>query len=145
MANGNSDGTIYLSTKYPPAYWGIAATLSQTKDIVIKSGASISDSLDFTAPDLVGYSVMGIITASTWTTATMSVQGSVDNINFFPIHTWTGTGAYNSASTVAASQMHIFDGLILRGIPYVKFKSGTFTVGVNQTNTTILTVILGTI
>lgn len=142
---GNANGTHYMDTKHPPVNWNISATLSQTKDIVIKSGESVSDSLDFTSDDLVGYSIMGIITASTWTSATMSVQGSVNNIDFFPIHTWTGTTAYNSGGTVAASQMHIFDGLVLRGIPYVRFKSGTFAVGVNQTNTTILTIILGTI
>ena len=145
MPNGNANGTIFIETKYPPAYWGIAATLSQTKEVVIKSGASESNSLDFSSPDLVGYSTMGIITASTWTSATMSIQGSVDNVNFFPIHMWTGTTAFNSGGAVAASQMHIFDGLILRGIPYIRFVSGTFSTRVNQTNTTILTILLGTI
>lgn len=137
--------TIFTKTTRPKVQWGINASLTQTQEVVFTAGTSLSSTLDMNLENLYGYSPIAVFTPSNWTTTTMSIQASFDNTNWYPVHTWLGTTAFNTGGTTAANQCHIIDGYILRGMPYVKFVSGTNGVRVNQVSTAVLTVMCGTI
>ena len=148
MANGtvfgNANGTHFTDTKHPPVNWAVNATISQTKQITIRAGESASDALDFTTDDLTGYSPAAVFTAANWSTAKMGIEVSYDGTNWFSAHTWFN-GAYDTQNNCAPLSCHTIDGYPLRGMPFVRFVSGTTSVRVNQTNTTILTILIGTI
>jgi hypothetical protein len=144
MANGNSDGTIYLSTKYPPSYWGITATLSQIATVTITAGTSTSTALDFTSDTLRGYCPLAVFSPSGWTSAIIAIDTSFDGTNWYPLHQCLN-GAYDTANAVNSTQCHTFDGHPLNGMPYVRFISGTHASRVNQVSTSVLTILCGTI
>lgn len=144
MANGNANGTHYMDTKHPPVNWNISATLSQTQTVTIKAGESASTFLDFTLDDLKGYSPTAVFTDANWSAAKIGIEVSYDGSSWFSCHTWFN-GAYDTQNNASASSCHTIDGFPLRGMPFVRFISGTTSVRVNQTNTTVLTILIGTI
>lgn len=144
MANGNSNGLIYLDTKYPPSYWGVAATLSKVATVTIKAGTSASTSLDFDSDTLRGFSPIAVFTPSTWTAAKIAWEVSLDETTWFGLHNWLH-GAYDTQNNADALTCHHLDGLPLRGMPYVRIISGTLTTPVNQTNTCVISVLCGTV
>ncbi len=144
MANGNANGTHYMDTKHPPVNWNISATLSLTKTVTINAGTSVSDALDFSSDELKGFSPTAVFTAATWTSNKMAIQTSYDGINWFSCHQWFN-GPFDTQNPVAPSSCHTIDGFPLRGMPYIRFVSGTNASPVNQTNTTVLTILIGTI
>ncbi len=144
MEEGNANGTIYLDTKYPPAYWGITATLSKVQTVEIKAGTSTSDALDFNSDYLKGFSPTAIFTPSTWSNAKISLEVSLDGTTWFGLHQWF-SGAFDTHNNVTALTCHTIDGLPLRGMPFVRVISGTLATRVNQTNTCVIPVLCGTI
>jgi len=134
--------SIFPSTRYPVVGWAINGHIAQTHIVIIDSGAAISGMLDMTEPELYGYTPMAVITPAAWDTAKLSVQGSLDKTTWFDIHLWQEE--YDTKHNVSANECHIMSEYPLRGIPYLRFRSGTAAAPVNQTATRNLTIICGT-
>jgi hypothetical protein len=139
------DVSVFTKTRKPTVYWGINAALTKTQIVSIVAGTSQSSTLDMTSPELHGYLPIAVLTPATWTNAKLAVQMSVDNSNWFSVHQWLTNGEFDTSNTVTANTCHIIDGYVLRGLPYVRFISGTTASPVNQTADRILTIICGTV
>ena len=144
MDEGNANGTIYLDTKYPPSYWGITATLSKVANVEIKAGTAKSTALDFNSDNLKGFSPTAIFTPSTWSSAKIGLEVSLDGTTWFGLHQWF-SGAFDTQNNATALSCHTIDGFPLRGMPFVRVVSGTIANPVNQTNTCIIPILCGTI
>ena len=90
----------------------------------IATGASLSDALDLSGTSLVGY-----IMPSSWTTANITFQGSVDGTNFFNLYDQFGNEIKH---IVSASQFMALNPADLTCIRYLKIRSGTSGSAVNQ-------------
>lgn len=132
----------FLPTKHPVVGWAITAHISQVQTVTILSGQSISSYLDFTSPDLLGYTPFGVITPSAWDTAKLSIQVSVDATNWVEFHLWDTE--YETHHNTSASEIHVLTGYPLIGMPYVRFRSGTLNAPVVQTADRILQIVCGT-
>jgi hypothetical protein len=140
-----SDVSVFTKTRRPTVYWGINASLTKTQELLIPSGTATSAPLDMTSQELHGYLPVAVLTPATWTSAKLAIQISVDNVSWFSVHQWLTNGPFDTSNAVAANQCHIIDGYVLRGIPYVRFISGTVAVPVNQAANRILTIICSTV
>jgi len=118
------------------------ASISKIVTITILSGQSLSSPIDLRNPDLFGFTPMVFITPSAWDAAKVSAQISVDGVNWFNFHLWNSD--FESAHTLLASEAHMITDYPFRGIPYVRFRSGTDNAPVNQTANRTITVICGT-
>lgn len=101
----------------------------------ITAGTSISDIVDLGVTG----SAVGLLTSSTWTASGIQLEGSLAGINFYPM--FDSFGAVVGVSSAAASALYTLD--IVAAIParYIRVRSGTSGAPVNQTNTTVVTVI----
>lgn len=95
--------------------------------ITIPSGASVSDAVDCN-----NRTITGFVTPTVWTAAALTLEVSLDNV------TWIST-IFNSTSTAAGSYPAItvssgyaFDVNAMLPWRYVRFRSGTSAVPVNQ-------------
>ena len=70
-----------------------------------------------------------------WDAATLTFQASTDGVNWLEIY---GTGTQAIAVSVAAGQVIAIDPTAWRGLNYIKVRSGTSSVPVNQTADRIL-------
>lgn len=140
-----SDVSVFTKTRRPTVYWGINASLTKTQALLIPSGTATSAPLDMTSQELHGYLPAAVLTPATWTTAKLAVEVSVDNVNWYSVHQWLTNGTFDTAHNVEANQCHIIDGYVLRGIPFVRFVSGTIATPVNQAADRILTIICSTV
>jgi hypothetical protein len=143
MAN-NGFIAQYTETKHPPLGWSLNATVHQTQEVTIAAGTSVSTTLNLMSEDMKGYAAIAVFTPAGWRTAKISIQVSYDGTSWFPLHQWFAT-AYDTANNVMASQCHTIDGYPLRGMPFVRFVSGTAASPTNQTSTVTLTILCGTI
>jgi len=92
----------------------------------IASGEALSGAIQ-----LHGYRVSGIQMPSSWTTAALTFQGSVDGVTFNDIYDEAGV----EFSVAAAASIYIgldAGALELSDIPYLKVRSGTTGTPVNQ-------------
>jgi hypothetical protein len=105
----------------------------ETTTVVIANGASLSGTVD-----LGGRKLVALIMPDAWTAASLTFQGSVDGTNFFNVY----DGATERALTVAAnyySALAIGDWV---GFRWIKIRSGTAALAVNQAAARTLTLVV---
>jgi hypothetical protein len=105
-----------------------------TEAVTIAAGASLSGASSKHA----GYSLVGIVTASTWDAAKISLAGSMDGTNFYPVR--TNTAEYEIASVTGAACVAI-DPAVTHMWRYFKARSGTSAAATNQVDATIVTLV----
>lgn len=96
-----------------------------TLQATIASGASLSDALD-----LIGYDLVGIEMPAAWTAAAITLQSSSDGVTYRNVYSASGTEL--SLTVDASRYVHVDStvaGLLQR---FVKIRSGTAAVPVNQ-------------
>jgi hypothetical protein len=120
------------------------AVIAKNISVTFTSGSALSSAVDLRSPDLFGFHPIAITTPSAWTTARISVQMSYDGATWTDVHLWN-TGEYATTGTALASQTHILDVYPLRGMPFVRFRSGVSASPVNQAADRVVTVICGTV
>ena len=110
----------------------------QTATATITSGTALSAQVDIGPKSLVG-----IVVPSTWTTAGISFQASVDGGQTWgELEDQTATAIGVSSITGGTQVFVAFDPTKLRGVWSLKVRSGTAAVPVNQTGTVALTLVL---
>lgn len=129
-------------TGHPVPSFAHNATISKIITVQINSGTALSSAIDLRTPELFGFTPMVVITPSAWDSAKMSAQVSIDGVNWLNFHEWNSN--FESAHTLLASEAHAITGYPFRGIPFVRFRSGTDNAPVNQSADRILTIICGT-
>lgn len=107
-------------------------TVIQT--VTIAAGASLSGA----STKYPGYQLIGVQTASTWDAAKISLVGSLDGTNFFPVR--TASAEYEVASLTGAACVAI-DPVVTAPWDYYKIRSGTSGAATNQADDTIVTLI----
>ena len=132
-----------VNTALPIPGFAHTATISKIVTITFPSGTALSSGIDLRSPDLFGFAPLIFITPAAWTAARVSAQLSLDGITWTDIHMLAGEVA--TTGTVLANQAHVFDGYPLRGIPFVRFRSGIAATPVNQAAERVVTVICGTV
>lgn len=132
-----------INTALPIPGFAHTATISKTTTITFPSGTALSNEINFQNPDLFGFAPLVFITPAAWTAARITVQLSLDGVTWSDVHLMTGELA--TTGTVLANQAHILDGYPLRGISFVRFRSGIAASPVNQAAERIVTVICGTV
>jgi hypothetical protein len=100
----------------------------------IQSGQSLSAEADIGAQTLVG-----IMVPSTWTTAPMSFQVSIDDVAFVEFQSFEQS---LPAASVAGGTYLAVDPQVWRGINIIKVRSGTLASPVNQTSTVTLELVV---
>ena len=108
--------------------------LRDTKTATIANGASLSDAVDLT-----GLSVIGIVMPATWTTATLSFQGSHDGSTYQELKDEFDT--LLSYNPLVACNRSV-DPTHLLPWRYIKVRSGTAASAVNQGGARIITFIV---
>jgi hypothetical protein len=87
-------------------------------------------------------SLVGIIVPTSWTSASLTFQVTVDDVNFFEMVDETGAAIkYN----VAAGQYIAIDPARWLGVTGIKLRSGTLAAPVNQTAAAALTIVTRTV
>lgn len=119
----DADGNLYM----------IPAPLATNQTVTIANGASLSNSVD-----LGGRALSAILMPAAWTAAALTFQASLDGVTFFNL--LDGAGAEITASAAAGSfiRLSINDWLALR---YLKIRSGTAAIPVNQGADRILSLV----
>jgi len=98
----------------------------------IDNGASLSDSVD-----LRGKHIVGVGGPAGWTAAGISFEGSMDDANFYEV----GNGAAEITLVFAAGWfVSIPPGTLEGAGRYIKLRSGTSAVPVNQGDDRVITV-----
>lgn len=92
----------------------------------IANGASVSDAWDMG----LGGGLIGLISPSAWTAAGIQLEGSMDNVTFYPLTDTLGSAV--GISSVTVSLMYYFDALAAMPARYIRVRSGTSAVPVNQ-------------
>ena len=105
-----------------------------TETVTIAAGASLSGASTKHA----GYSLVGVQTASTWDAAKITLAGSLDGTNFFPVR--TNAAEYEIASVTAAACVAI-DPAVTHMWHYFKARSGTSGAATNQVDATVVTLV----
>ena len=105
-----------------------------TQTVTIAAGASLSGATVKRS----GYSLIGIQTASTWDAAKITLAGSIDGTNFYPIR--NETAEYEIAAVTGAACVAI-DLNVVYAWPYLKVRSGTSAAATNQVDATIVTLV----
>ena len=108
--------------------------LSEAEAVTIASGQSITPAIN-----LGGRIPVGVFMSAGWTAAGMTFQGSPDGSTYYDIH--DANGEINM--TVSAGIYVAFDPTKLFGVNFLKVRSGTSGVPVNQGAERILTLMLG--
>jgi len=106
----------------------------ETRTVVIANGASLSG-----AVDLGGRKLAAIVMPDTWTAAALTFQASPDGVTYYNVY----DGATERSLTVAASYysaLNVSSGWV--GIRWLKIRSGTASVPVNQAAARTLTLVI---
>jgi hypothetical protein len=103
-----------------------------TRSLVIASGTSLSPATDLGAQRL-----QGIQMPAAWDAANLTFQGSADGVTYNDVYDSAG----EHSVTAAASRMIMVDAEKFRAIRYLKVRSGTTGVAVNQTADRTLTLV----
>ena len=111
-------------SNYVDALFNVATDASQTE--VINLGGRV---------------LTGIYMPAAWTAASLTFLASYDGVNFFPIYDTAGTEV---SATAAASTFIAINPVAWFGtLHYLKIRSGTAALPVNQAANRTLTLILG--
>ena len=102
--------------------------------IAISAGTALSETITTRSQSLVG-----IIVPAGWTTANITVLFSTDGVNFYPVYDWSGS---EYVITAAAGNYIALDPWELVGAYAIQLRSGTKAAPVNQTSTSVLTVLV---
>lgn len=118
--------------------------------ITIASGTALSSALsldvisgvpqnDSVAPQKVGMRLGGLMMPSAWTSAALTFQASADGVTFADLH-----DKYDNeiTLTVSANNAYVLDLADWVTLPYLKIRSGTSAVPVNQSALRSLTLLL---
>lgn len=100
--------------------------------VSIANGQSVSSS------QYLGSTISGVILPASWDAADLTVQVSLDNTNWFNLYQRDGTEYLIKA---AVSRCALIDPVDMGAVPYIRFRSGTSGVPVNQTALRTLTII----
>jgi hypothetical protein len=131
------------NTASPIPVFSHTAAITKTVTITFPSGTALSSSIDLRSPDLFGFNPLILITPAAWTAAVITAQLSLDGTTWSDIHLLTGE--FTTTGTVLANQAHVFTAYPFRGMPFVRFRSGTSASPVNQAADRVVTVICGTV
>lgn len=104
-----------------------------TTQAVIANGASLSGVVN-----LGGTSVLAVIMPASWTAANLTVQASMDGVNFYDLYTASGT---EFMITAAASRCLMLQPADVLGARYVKLRSGTAAAAVTQGAERVVTLV----
>lgn len=110
-------------------------SLSESKNIVIASGASLS-----AATNLGGRIPVGVYIPATWTAAGLSFEVSYDGTTFTPVTDDEGT---EYTAVVTASKYVSLDNTKFFGASHIKLRSGDSGTPVNQAAERTVVVMLG--
>lgn len=101
----------------------------------ILNGQSLSDTISNGKTN-----VIGIIMPAAWTAANLTFQASIDGTNFFDLFDQAG----NEVSIPAAASRYIggLDALAFGSFNYLKIRSGTSSVPVNQGGNRSITLVM---
>lgn len=106
-----------------------------TRVLTIDNGASVSNTLDLTETNLLGF-----ITPAAWTAASLTLEVSPDGVTFYPAYDYTGAQlGYFSALVVSAGYAVDLSSMI--PWRYVRLRSGTSDAPVVQTASRTFTAI----
>jgi hypothetical protein len=97
---------------------------TEQKAVAIANGASLSD-----AVNLAGFRAVGIQMPSAWTAANLTFQASFDGTTYVDLYDDAGN---EQTATAAASRFMFLTPAEWAGIRYLKIRSGTTSVPVNQ-------------
>lgn len=108
---------------------------TKTTTVTIGAGASLSGATE----DMLSLGeLVAVITASTWDTAAVTFQASVDGTNFFNVY---NEGTEYSLTGVVASAYNRVSINVFLGARYLKVRSGTAGSATNQADATIVTLV----
>jgi hypothetical protein len=99
--------------------------LSEPETVTIGPGASLSGDIN-----MAGRQPVGVFMPATWTAAAITFQVSPDGVTFYDLNDFA-EAEYDIAAPVAGEYMQI-DPLLFRGARYLRVRSGTSGVPVNQ-------------
>jgi hypothetical protein len=106
----------------------------KTETVTVGAGASLSGA----SGSLSGWSLVAVVTASTWDAAKIAFQASLDGTNYFVV-TYQGT-EYETAAVTGAKYVAV-NPEVFYGVKYIKVQSGISTSAVNQADATIVTLV----
>lgn len=98
---------------------------TRVKSVTIASGASLSD-----LANVAEMSLCGVFMPTAWTAAGLALEASQDGVNFYPVYNLDGASVW--AGTVGADRYVPINRAITLGALYLKVRSGTSAVPVNQ-------------
>lgn len=105
-----------------------------TQTVTIANGASLSDAADIEAKTLIAIDM-----PSSWTTANLTLQASIDNSTWDNVFDSTGTEVTISA---AASRFILLNPADYVSVRYLKVRSGTSGTPVNQGGARTITLVV---
>lgn len=105
-----------------------------SRNVTISSGTSLSNAIDISE-----YSVVGILMPSAWTAANLSFQGSIDGATYGNLIEKDGV---ELVITAAASYLIPLTASAFQPCRFLKIRSGTSVVPVNQAVTRTIVLIL---
>jgi hypothetical protein len=105
------------------------------KVATIGAGASLSNQFYVGAGE-----VCGILMPAAWTAAVITFRGSVDGVNFYDLYDQSGVevAITVAAATIVSEIANVRD--MSRGLLFMKVRSGTSAVPVNQVVAAVLSV-----
>lgn len=106
-----------------------------TTTVTILNGASLSS-----AADLGGGNLIAISVPASWTAASMTFQASTDGTTYYNVYTDVGG---ELTATVDSSRHVVVYGDDYKSIRYLKLRSGTSGVPVNQVGDITITLVVG--
>jgi hypothetical protein len=112
----------------------MTSTTVLTKTVSIAAGASLAAALD-----LAGFNLVGIQMPVGWDAAGITFQTSTDNATFGDLYKQDGT---EYSVTVASGRDTIISPSDFQGAKFLKVRSGTGAVPVNQTAARTITLLL---
>lgn len=98
-----------------------------SSDARIAAGTSLS-----TVVDLNGAMIGGILVPAAWTAAAITFQASIDGSNFFDVFDSAGAETTIASANVVASRFVLMDIRDFAGVRFLRLRSGTAAVPVNQ-------------
>jgi hypothetical protein len=107
---------------------------SHTLTATIASGQSLSDALRIALE----ITLIGLIMPAAWDAADITFQASWDGSTYRDLFTQDGTEV---TVTAAAGQTYYINNTSIRAFPYLKLRSGTTALPVNQTAARTITLI----
>ena len=102
----------------------ITDDLAQIITVTIANGASLSD-----AADMKGHSLVALEMPAAWTAADITFEASPDGVTYNDVHIEAGT---ERTLTVAVDRFVLMDQTLWKGVRFLKVRSGTSSVPVNQ-------------